>query len=488
MRSDVGAAGRSGKRNAADYDFRPAFHAGSSAAGLDSAGAAWLFFPMREEITGRDGGAVAEMQGLDGPFSFAERVLQRIWARGDFDRGRAITVEGEPVFISALGRWNRGGGPDFIGARLQIGERRVEGDVELHLRAADWNAHGHAADPHYARVALHVVLYPPAVPVTRGVDGRRIPILVLLPLLRRALEEYAEDDALERLSGRSVTEMRERLGLLEPAAQGQALADAATRRWREKVRFASLRLEQLGWEAACHHSALEVLGYRANRAPMLAVASAYGLDWWGVEDRTSAVAALVADGNTRWSQQAVRPANRPATRLAQYAAWVSRVPAWPSALEAVWSRRASAAVCGPRPDVNAGQPGVGRGSVAPQAWAFTPARRATLGLGELRRRLATEVAGSAVGGVRFDTLVCDGFLPLLAARRPDEGADAEACWWSWFAGDVPDSLAHLLPVLKVPCGGRAVVSHGLLQGLYGWLWSEQERETCDDRCPCRRGT
>ena len=429
---------------------------------------------MREEMTERDGGAVAEMQGLEGPFSFAERVLQRIWARGDFDRGRASTAEGEPVFVSALGKWNRGAGPDFVGARLQIGERKVDGDVELHLRAADWEAHRHAADSRYAGVVLHVVLYPPAAPVTRGVDGRRIPILVLLPLLRRALEEYAEDDALERLSGRSVTEMRERLSLLDPAAQWQALTDAAARRWREKVRFASLRLEQLGWEDACHHTGLEVLGYRSNRAPMLAVASAHGLGWWGREDRTVEVPALVAECATRWSAQAVRPANRPATRLAQYAAWASRVPTWPMVLEAVWAAR-RATVCGARRSTAATErQGTGEGRDVPASEVSARARRAAMGVGELRQRLTAEVCGTALGGVRFDTLVCDGFLPLLAARRPGDAADAEAFWWFWFAGDFPDSLAHLLPVLKFPGAGRTVVSHGLLQGLYGWLGSEQE--------------
>lgn len=54
-------------------------------------------------------------------------------------------------------RWG-GPGPDFVGAVLsEPGGSLVRGDIELHLRASSWVAHGHAADPAYSRVILHVV-------------------------------------------------------------------------------------------------------------------------------------------------------------------------------------------------------------------------------------------------------------------------------------------------------------------------------------------
>ena len=116
--------------------------------------------------------AVAEMQGLEGAFSFAEKLLQKIWLRGDFDRSAAVTTDGQRVRIIHPGKWNLLGGPDFTGARLRLGEaagRDLVGDVEVHLRAADWDAHGHARDPAYDGVVLHVVLFPPTQPhATRG--------------------------------------------------------------------------------------------------------------------------------------------------------------------------------------------------------------------------------------------------------------------------------------------------------------------------------
>jgi hypothetical protein len=128
-------------------------------------------------------GAVAEMQGLYGPFGFPEKLLQRIWRDQEFLRPEARTQDGARLTILHPGRWNHLGGPDFKGARLRLDGREVSGDVEVHLRAGDWQAHGHATDPAYDGVILHVVLFPPATNWTAGAKGRRIPLFVLLPRL-----------------------------------------------------------------------------------------------------------------------------------------------------------------------------------------------------------------------------------------------------------------------------------------------------------------
>src|SRR5215468_8701652 len=36
--------------------------------------------------------------------------------------------------------------------------QRLTGDVEFHVHASDWWAHGHDRDPRYNRVILHIVL------------------------------------------------------------------------------------------------------------------------------------------------------------------------------------------------------------------------------------------------------------------------------------------------------------------------------------------
>jgi hypothetical protein len=176
-------------------------------------------------------GAVAEVQGLYGAFSFPERLLQKIWQRGDYNGSGLRTSSGAALKVLHPGRWNHLGGPDFAGARLMFDGREVVGDVELHLHAKDWVAHGHAGDPAYDNVVLHVVLFPCAEATTAGVGGRPIPILCLLALLHHGLEEYAEEDAMEQLAGRPLHHAQEVLGALCNEEMMTVIAGLAGRRW-----------------------------------------------------------------------------------------------------------------------------------------------------------------------------------------------------------------------------------------------------------------
>ncbi len=89
---------------------------------------------------------VHEMQGLYGPFTIAERVVQKIWLRRDFVTDRAVLADGQRLEIRSPGTWNLLGGPDFRGARLLLDGREITGDIEVHFHVSDWRAHGHEAD------------------------------------------------------------------------------------------------------------------------------------------------------------------------------------------------------------------------------------------------------------------------------------------------------------------------------------------------------
>jgi hypothetical protein len=281
----------------------------------------------------------------------------------------------------------------------------------------------------------------------RRADGSEIPALVLLPLLHRDLEEYAADDALETITARDDWRRLEELANLPLPEVREQLRQLAGQRWTRKVGYARQRIAKLGWEAAAHHTALEILGYRHNRVPMLAAAARWPLPEWG--DMATALAARrEIDG---WQRHGVRPANLPAARLAQYQAWVARVADWPAKLEA-WARSVPA--------------GAG---VMDQPTAS--ARRAGR-LPGLREGL-WDLAGRAVGGPRFHTLVCDGFLPLAAARV--ERIDLGQVWFHWFPGDLPDQIRRALPKLGVTGRREQPLCHGYAQGLLAWLI---EREFC----------
>ena len=386
---------------------------------------------------------VAEMQGLYGPFTMAERVVQKIWLQRDFDQTGAVLTDGRTLKVRSTGVWNLLGGPDFHAARLLIDGRETTGDIEVHFHAADWRSHGHETDPAYDKVALHVVLFPlhagekPAL----NLQGQPIPTLVLLPLLHRSLEEYASDDALETITARDEWRYYSELSG-RPRAELQALLMSKAReRWRQKIYFAGVRIGKLGWHSALHHAALEILGYRQNRAAMLEVATRYPLEMWvgGMEART-----IFEENKTLWRLQGVRPANHPLRRLQQYQRWVTASPDWPNRILPLFAHLPV------------------DGSIA----VPTKHARQILRLGECRKILSRDLLNGALSGTRVDNLVCDGLLPLLAARTKN---DFFGLWFHWFLGDVPDQVRRTLPKLGLADRQLQPLCHGYARGLLSWF-------------------
>ena len=95
------------------------------------------------------------------------------------------------------------------------------------------------------------------------------------------------------------------------------------------------------------------------------------------------------------------------------------------------------------------------------------------GLPGLRRAWNEEITDGAVSGTRFDNLMCDGFLPLIAAR---DVSFAGELWHHWYTGDVPPLWRQALRQLEVFASPNNPAAHGVIQGLLGWL-IEHERCT-----------
>ncbi len=105
------------------------------------------------------------------------------WAVGAWRGHELLTLDGDRYVLVYQGRPGGGPGPDFRDAVLARPDgSRVYGDVELHLRAADWTAHGHGRDRRYSGVVLHAVLLHPGGRSHRPAylpDGSRVPLVVL---------------------------------------------------------------------------------------------------------------------------------------------------------------------------------------------------------------------------------------------------------------------------------------------------------------------
>ena len=85
-----------------------------------------------------------------------EEFLYYLWENRLIDKALQ-TTEGESVDVVATGYHNTDSGPDFLEARIQIGDKLWAGHVEIHVKTSDWNRHGHQTDKAYQNVILHVV-------------------------------------------------------------------------------------------------------------------------------------------------------------------------------------------------------------------------------------------------------------------------------------------------------------------------------------------
>ena len=85
-----------------------------------------------------------------------EEFLYYIWENRLTDKDLK-TTEGEAVEVVATGYRNTDSGPDFLEAKIQIGDKLWAGHVEIHVKSSDWNRHGHQTDKAYQNVILHVV-------------------------------------------------------------------------------------------------------------------------------------------------------------------------------------------------------------------------------------------------------------------------------------------------------------------------------------------
>jgi len=128
---------------------------------------------------------IGESGGPESPMD--ERLVQCIWHDGMLVGRPLATVSRKSLALVSPGDWNHEAGPDFQRAEIVLDGQPLKGDIEIHLRASDWSAHGHDRNFDYNSVVLHVFL--------QQDDDRRHDVLHNgRPLERLCLASYLEPD------------------------------------------------------------------------------------------------------------------------------------------------------------------------------------------------------------------------------------------------------------------------------------------------------
>lgn len=86
-----------------------------------------------------------------------EQLLQYIWKFRLYQTTELYTTCSKKINPIYQGLHNKNQGPDFLNARIKIGESLWAGHVELHVKSSDWVLHKHSEDENYNNVILHVV-------------------------------------------------------------------------------------------------------------------------------------------------------------------------------------------------------------------------------------------------------------------------------------------------------------------------------------------
>lgn len=193
-----------------------------------------------------------------------EELLHYLWRLRRFDLQALTTTEGQPVDILDTGQYNRHAGPDFLHARVRIGDTLWVGNVEMHLRASEWYQHGHQHDDAYRNVILHVVLDEDR-PVFQP-EGQRLPCLELrkrIPTRLAATYQQLQHHELW-------IPCQRHLAAVAHITKASCLDRLAVERLEYKTTELAQRLELLtfDWEEAFYQSLARSMGAPVNAEPL----------------------------------------------------------------------------------------------------------------------------------------------------------------------------------------------------------------------------
>lgn len=197
-------------------------------------------------------GAVYRQGLIREPRRGPEEAVVRLWQNADRLASGLVTQDGRRLKVLYPGRRSSSAGPDFRDCVLSTDSGDiVVGDVEVHVNAGGWRAHGHHIDSNYNGVVLHVVLAPSGRSTTTLESRAEAPVAAIGAVPQKEDTEpprRADEDT-------SVSALQKKLDR------------AGDERFRSKAGGYAMELESGDAEQVLYVGIMESLGYSANRKP-----------------------------------------------------------------------------------------------------------------------------------------------------------------------------------------------------------------------------
>ncbi|MBC8281832.1 MAG: DUF2851 family protein [Chloroflexi bacterium] len=204
-----------------------------------------------------------------------ERLLAKFWKERAARLSVLRTEAGRRVRVVYPGRAGVTAGPDFRDALLEVeGVGFVHGDVELHIKQKDWNAHGHGRDPNYNGVVFHGALEVHS-EETRLQSGALAPVIDLSALLAEAPAAISAENS-ETAPLIDLWQVLAKRGFPRPKTS-EEMEETLDRvgdlrfKWKSGWLFQCIQAE--GPDQALYQGLMEGLGYRSNQRPFVELAS-----------------------------------------------------------------------------------------------------------------------------------------------------------------------------------------------------------------------
>lgn len=224
--------------------------------------------------------------------------------------------DGRKIQILSPGEHNHNEGPDFLDARVFLGERLLEGDIELHRHAGDWYAHGHHKDARYEDCILHVVFHPEEKNMkVRDRQGRELPLCYI------PLEEVLALEPEQRC-------LRFRA---DPDLYFPLLQEQGRQRIDRKIRYFYKQHVRFPYDVMLYWGLFKACGYRFNEENMIRLFMIFPwedyicgrLPKYMIAKRLWDLAGFdkTGRGPIRWTHSATRPGHYPEKRMM----WLSAI-------------------------------------------------------------------------------------------------------------------------------------------------------------------
>ena len=279
--------------------------------------------------------------------------MQQLWRHQRLRRNGLLLSDGRQLRVLHPGFWNREAGPDFRKAIIQIGDSKpLAGDVEVDRHPIAWFQHGHARNPAYRQVVLHVVW-------NAAPSQPELPTLALEPHLDGSLSElipWLDTGSLVAIPPGTLGRCYPSLQGLSTGSLTELLTTTARKRLEQKSKAHQLAARAGDWNQRLWESLFTSLGFQHNRWPLQRLAEIVASEPCGdtgiwearlfglsgllpVEPPTNVEALRLFRGlwdnwwreRARWSEDVlprsvwrfagVRPANHPQRRLALASLW-----------------------------------------------------------------------------------------------------------------------------------------------------------------------